>query len=132
MTGAEEAAASGVAHGEELIRLCEAMVASDDAALAGARDEALAALGPAAFVDAAAVASNFQRMVRIADGTGIPLDTPMQIVTEDLREQLGLERFGASANTPASGPAIRLLGRVVAPLASRVVRLVAALWNRKG
>ena len=47
----------------------------------------------AALVDAAGVASNFERMVRIADATGIPLDARMAALSQDVRDTLHLERF---------------------------------------
>jgi hypothetical protein len=49
-------------------------------------------LGPHATVDAAAVAANFQRMVRIADGTGITLGG-MEKFSAPARAELDLERF---------------------------------------
>ncbi len=55
-------------------------------------------MGPDAMVDAAGVASNFMRMVRIADSTGIPLDERMLTLTQDVREELQLERFAGSQN----------------------------------
>lgn len=39
------------------------------------------------------VASNFERMVRIADATGIPLDACMQALSQEIRDALDLERF---------------------------------------
>ena len=49
-------------------------------------------LGPEAMVDAAGVASNFERMVRIADSTGIELGDLLEQATADVRTVLGLER----------------------------------------
>jgi len=43
-------------------------------------------------VDAAGVASNFERMVRIADATGVELDASITELTADVRTALGLER----------------------------------------
>ncbi len=51
-----------------------------------------AALGAAAMVDAAGVASNFERMVRIADATGIELGDQLEQSSADVRATLGLER----------------------------------------
>ena len=50
------------------------------------------ALGPEAMVDAAGVASNFERMVRIADSTGIELGDLLEQASADVRDALGLER----------------------------------------
>jgi hypothetical protein len=61
---------SGIAHGETLVTFAEAAVTGDSAQLATARDAVRAAIGSDGLVDAAAVIGNFQRMVRIADGTG--------------------------------------------------------------
>jgi hypothetical protein len=91
---------SGVAHEETLLALVEAMVSDDEEALAPARTRVREELGPEALVDAAAVASNFERMVRIADATGIPLDSFLDEMTVDLRAELNLARFESTANTP--------------------------------
>ncbi len=50
-------------------------------------------MGSEAVVDAAGVASNFERMVRIADGTGIPLGESLAARSQSVREELDLERF---------------------------------------
>jgi hypothetical protein len=50
-------------------------------------------MGVAAMVDAAAVASNFERMVRIADGTGIPLGDRLESLARPVVEELRLERL---------------------------------------
>jgi hypothetical protein len=113
--GAGEAAI-GVDHGETLVAFAEGVVGDDDEVLARARAEVLERLGAAGLVDAAAVASNFQRMVRIANSTGIPLDSPVDVMTADLRTELGLTRFASAADTPAAGPAKRAVGRVLRPL----------------
>ncbi len=93
-------ASSGVAHGETLLALAEAMVSDDREALVIARTRVLEELGPEALVDAAGVASNFERMVRIADATGIPLDSFLDEMTVDLRAELKLARFESTTNTP--------------------------------
>ena len=93
MTDHEAAATSGVAHGNLLIAFAEAMVGDDDAALTSMRHAVIEAISPAAMVDAAGVASNFERMVRIADATGIPLDARMEALSHEVRDALHLERF---------------------------------------
>ncbi len=50
------------------------------------------ALSPAAMVDAAGVVSSFERMVRIADATGVELDASMKELTADVRTVLRLVR----------------------------------------
>jgi hypothetical protein len=59
----------------------------------------LAAAGAEALVEAAAVAANFQRMVRIADSIGIPLDESNVSYTSDIRDQLDLGRFHSAKNS---------------------------------
>ncbi len=93
-------ASSGVAHEETLLALTEAMVSDEREALVIARPRVLNELGPAALVDAAAVASNFERMVRIADATGIPLDSFLDERTVDLLAELKLARFESPEHMP--------------------------------
>ncbi len=100
LTEGAATARSGVAHEETLLALAEAMVSDDEEALVTARTRVLEELGPEALVDAAGVASNFERMVRIADSTGIPLDSFLDEMTVDLRAELNLARFAFTANTP--------------------------------
>ena len=89
----EAAASSGVEHGQLLMAFAEAMVGEDDATLTHVRHAVIEMLSPEAMVDAAGVASNFERMVRIADATGIPLDARMEALSQEARDTLHLERF---------------------------------------
>lgn len=118
------AGTSGVPHAPVLVRFAEALVGDDDGALAAARAAVRAELGDAQLVDAAAVASNFERMVRIADGTGIPLDGPVAALSNDVRTSLGLDRFASAARTPAVGPVGRAVATVMGPVLRTVLRLV--------
>ena len=126
----ERAAASGVANAAPLLALTDALVRGDDAALAQARERVRRELGPAVLVDAVAVAANFERMVRIADGTGIPLDAPVEIATSDVRTALGIDRFAAAAHTPPAGALRRLLTPVLRPLLGRLMRAVGGRVTR--
>ena len=87
------AASSGVEHGSLLIAFAEAMVGDDDTTLTHARHAMIEGFSPEAMVDAAGVASNFERMVRIADATGIRLDERMAALSQEVRDALQLERF---------------------------------------
>ena len=78
-----------VPHGRVLARFAEAVVAGSETALANARDAVIDAVGGDGFVDAACVVGNFERMVRVADATGIPLDADTTEATVDLRDRLG-------------------------------------------
>lgn len=57
-----------------------------------ARDQLVMHLSVEAMIDAAGVASNFQRMARISDATGIVLGD-YEASTADLRENLGINRL---------------------------------------
>jgi hypothetical protein len=118
-------ATSGVPHGEILTAFAEASVKGSDEERATARDTVERALGPEALVDAAGVVANFQRMVRIADATGIPLDKPIAIFSTGMREELGIDGFGAAANTPPVGIVLRTLGRLAQPLIRPIMSLYA-------
>lgn len=96
LVDADVAAVSGVEHGDVLLALADAMVGRDDTALAQARDAVIETLGPEVLVDAVGVASNFERMVRIADSTGIPLDDRMLNLTKEVRDELLLDSFAAA------------------------------------
>jgi len=75
--------------GDALVRFTDAAL-ERTADLPAARKALSETLGEAAMVDAAGVIGNFQRMVRIADSTGIPVDGFMAEANTEVREQLGL------------------------------------------
>ena len=83
---------SGVPGGRELVRFTDAVLSNAED-LAAARDALVERLGEAEMVDAASVIGNFQRMVRIADSTGIPVDGFMAEANADVREQLRLNEL---------------------------------------
>lgn len=84
-----------------LTQLAEATLGVEtELSLADVRQQIVAAMGVAALVDSAAVVGNFQRMVRIADGTGIPLDSPVAAVTAELRAELGIDGFASAGRVP--------------------------------
>lgn len=100
VNGDAERAAVGVLFGTELMLFAEAVARRDQQALAGARNNLLEKAGAAVLVDAAGVAANFQRMVRIADAIGIPVDNMDAELGKSVRQELGLERFASARNTP--------------------------------
>ena len=87
----------------ELASFAEAVASRDETALAGARERLRGAGGSAVLVDAAGVAANFQRMVRIADSTGIPVDRLDDELGNSVRAELDLYRFESAKNSVASG-----------------------------
>lgn len=92
-------AGGGVKFGNELMKFAEAVASRDASALMLSRDRLWEVAGADVVVDAAAVAANFQRMVRIADSTGIPLDESNVAFTADIRERLDLGRFQSAHNS---------------------------------
>lgn len=121
---------SGIKGGAELIRFVEAVVAESNTDASSelidhARQAVVEVLGHEAAVDAAAVVANFQRMVRIADSTGIPLDEPVAMMTQGIREELGINKFHAAANTPKLNAVKALAGRALGPFAHRLLRQLA-------
>ena len=86
--------AGEIEHQHELTAFAEAIVGSDSGSITVARENLMRVAGSAVMVDAAGVASNFQRMVRIADSTGIELGDEAAIQqTEELRSTLGINKF---------------------------------------
>jgi len=118
----DESAAAGIPHGPALLAFAEAIARRDEEALVLARDALQHEAGAAVVVDAAAVAANFQRMVRIADSTGIPLDTTAAALSANIRKQLDLGSFASAQNTPRDGWKVKLLSVIARPLALRKLR----------
>lgn len=95
MNGAPDgggAADGNIPHGALLTRFAEAVVtgAGDAAEI---RQEMLAAVGPAALVDSAAVVALFNAIDRVADSTGIPLEDWKAADTVEMRATLGVTAF---------------------------------------
>ena len=113
----ESADASSVPAAGALVGLVEAALSADGGDGEQARERVRRELGSAALVDAAAVIGNFERMTRIADSTGIPLDAPVNVATEAIRAELGIDRFGSADNTESVKGWQRMLGRALEPVA---------------
>ena len=83
----------------------DAAMGDDEALLDRERRALREVLSDAEFVDTCATIGAFNVVDRIADSTGIPLDDMMRGMSEEVRDELDLARFGSSANTPGAGPA---------------------------
>lgn len=99
INGDQTGASRGIEYGTELMRLAEAVAERDQEKLKKARQQLQEQAGTAALVEAAGVAANFQRMVRIADSTGIPVDDLDSEIGQQVRAELDLERFPSARNT---------------------------------
>lgn len=97
-----------------------AVVRREASALARVREELRKAVGDAGLVDAAATVGNFQRMNRIADATGIPLDAPVRAITADMSERLGSESFASAKNTEPASALLRIISGPLRPLAMKI------------
>ena len=126
ITDPKAADASGIPQAGVLVAFADAVVGRDDGELGRAREAVLDELGAVGLVDTAAVASNFERMVRIADGCGIPLDPPVVVLSEDVRDDLGIDQFASAANTPGQGFLGRSLGPVLRAVVPRLLRVAGS------
>jgi len=89
----------GIPHSKILLEFSDVFMTRDAQALAEVRDRLAQEMGLEAVVAAVGVASNFQRMDRIADATGLRSDDQIQAMQQDLVDQLGLDRYASAANT---------------------------------
>ena len=124
INGDEAATAGGVEFARELMKFAEAVASRDEEALRQTREALVQAAGEDVLVDAAGVAANFQRMVRIADAAGIPIDERNMTRSAGIRAELDLQRFGTASNTRPTTWVDRLRGKLMRPIAKIVIRRV--------
>jgi hypothetical protein len=93
LEGVMEGGGVGVDQGEELLAFAQAAVTGPPETLATARARVVAALGPAAMIDAAAIVAVFDGITRIADATGIPLEEQKATDSQAWRGPLGIAAF---------------------------------------
>lgn len=122
INGDEAATVGDVPHAKVLMKFAEAFTRRDEAALYEAREDLLREAGPEVLVDTAGVAANFQRMVRIADATGIPLDERNVALSAGVRKELNLSRFDSAKNTPSASLKTRLMSLIARPLVKRMLK----------
>ena len=120
-------AESGVKAGSLLSQLVESTLNSDALRATDVRAQIVESLGEEGLVDAAAVLGNFQRMVRIADGTGIPLDRPVSVISANIRSELGVDQFASADRTPKVNKMAAWVGDKIRPM---VMKRIAK--QRKG
>ncbi|MGI9607730.1 MAG: hypothetical protein ACR2P0_16495 [Acidimicrobiales bacterium] len=77
-------------------------MAREPAAVADARARLQSAVGNEVMVEAAAVTAAFHGYVRVADGTGIPVDDLVVATSADLRDELGINAYTGRENTNLS------------------------------
>ena len=87
---------SGVPHGRLLTAFVDSVLAppgAEPSALASARGAVRRAVGDRAFVDVCATIASFNAVVKLADGTGIPLEPAKAERTRDIRDALAIDTF---------------------------------------
>jgi DNA-binding phage protein len=97
--GDADAAGQGIEYGSLLMAFAEAVALRDPDAIKTAREALRAEAGDAVVIDAAGVAANFQRMVRIADSAGIPVDNIDAEMVKQTRAELSLDDFHSARNS---------------------------------
>ena len=80
-------------HGVILNEFLEAIFARDTTRLKDAQNRLIEAMGEQALVDAAATIAAFNAYPRMADSTGIPLESGKEEITQELRAELRLDRL---------------------------------------
>lgn len=93
----------GIPHSRALLRFADAFMGVDVDALVAAREMLAQEMGGEAVGDAAGVVSNFQRMTRLADSTGLALDgvedEGMKSMVNELSEMLGTNKYLSAENS---------------------------------
>lgn len=85
--------------GDLLLEFSDAVIGPDRARLDKARIALAEGLSPAAVPAASAIAANFTKNDRIANGLGIPVDPMVVKLTKEICEQLGLNDYRSAVNT---------------------------------
>ena len=101
VNGDAASAAMGIEYGAELMSFAESLAQRDEPGLARSRTALRQAAGDKVLVDAAGVAANFQRMVRIADSIGIPFDNMQSDFANSIQTELNLARFAGAQHSLA-------------------------------
>lgn len=90
---------SGILHSSLLRQLTEATIEMRWDDVASLRSEATSAIGSQSTVDALAVASGFNGITRVADATGIPIDSYEDDLGREIRSSIGIDEFHYSAKS---------------------------------
>lgn len=101
VNGSDASETQGIPFASELANFASAIAERGVEKITRTRDELVQVAGETVMVDAAAVAANFQRMVRIADSMGIPIDEKNIEAGAEVRHDLNLSRFASAQNTPS-------------------------------
>ena len=97
---------ANIEHGPALVRYAESAV-RQDSDLPDSRSDLLGVAGLQALVEAAATVSAFEGLNRLADVTGIQLDSGLADESADFRSELGIDAYAGAASTKSNGFAQR-------------------------
>lgn len=75
------------------MELAAAVYSQDLEALANIRKRGVSLLGKRGLADAMGIASGFNGITKVANGTGLPLDQSTEAVTGELRTDTGIEEY---------------------------------------
>ena len=82
-----------------LIEFTDHLVGLNTDKLSDSRQKIIDTLGYTVLVEAAATVATFSMLDRIANATGIPLETEMVKMSADFREGLGINNYYSAGNT---------------------------------
>ena len=94
---------AGIPHSQLLRKLVEATIEMRWEDVASLRHEATGAIGRQSTVDALAVTSGFNGITRVADATGIPIDSWEDGLGSELRTSIGIDEFQYSVKSSRYG-----------------------------
>lgn len=129
VNNSQHAEDSNIEHAKELTAFAEAIVKRDPACITTTREALIKAVGVSGMIDACGTAANFQRMTRIADCSGIPLDEEFKSVTKSVVDKLGMDEYTTAANTGEMSTAQKLKALIMPAMLS-VVAFVIRIKNQ--
>ena len=89
----EDIADAGVNNGAFLMELAAAVYAQDADVLADIRTRGVKLLGERGLADAMGIASGFNGITKVANGTGLPLDKSTADITGEMRTETGIDEY---------------------------------------
>lgn len=89
----EGIADAGVKNGAFLMELAAAVYAQDVDVLADIRTRGVELLGERGLAEAIGIASGFNGITKVANGTGLPLDKSTADITGEMRTETGIDEY---------------------------------------
>ena len=84
---------AGVNNGAFLMELAAAVYAQDADVLADIRTRGVKLLGERGLAEAMGIASGFNGITKVANGTGLPLDKSTADITGEMRTETGIDEY---------------------------------------